>query len=372
MLKLFVENEVADNPTMKLRWCVDTETFNWLRDNKISHPQLLIVTRNQQSGREDRYLTGLRDIMYFVPFHGPGKNDVFATIVWDSEDKSAEDVFLRRDNGYYKNHVINSKGEMFADLDNTRDRAQKMVRVDKKLFPERPRDWDWVNLWFSSKPVDECACRRRRMLAYTVQPIAMALLYFVVSLIFSVAAIGSVLGMACIGRLPSDWSSLNPFEFGDFNPKDAYDWSYSRPKKSFFTKWYSFPLRPIFVLVFAAIAIIAGIKGNATYFWDVVLVGAEVFACLFVLYLLVGVIFVKPIASKRKALEAWLNKATAAYEKYQQAREQRSRDREYKRMLVLACTTVDKADPMVIPKEAHTARLAFSGVKRKVCRPYAS
>jgi hypothetical protein len=57
--------------------------------------------------------------------------------------------------------------------------AELKLRVPAEIFAPRPKSWlsrilwKWVNLWHDQEPVDECAYRRRMMIAFTVQPLVM-------------------------------------------------------------------------------------------------------------------------------------------------------------------------------------------------------
>lgn len=62
------------------------------------------------------------------------------------------------------------------------------VSVPREAFAPEPAEWEkkWVNHFFSKKPVDQCHFRRRRMFAYTVQPVLMTLqilVRFVITLV---------------------------------------------------------------------------------------------------------------------------------------------------------------------------------------------
>jgi len=53
--------------------------------------------------------------------------------------------------------------------------------VPEELFARKPETktsklvWKWANLWFDSDPIDECDYRRRKILAFTLQPPLMAI-----------------------------------------------------------------------------------------------------------------------------------------------------------------------------------------------------
>ncbi|MEK7565239.1 MAG: hypothetical protein AAB501_03320 [Patescibacteria group bacterium] len=72
--------------------------------------------------------------------------------------------------------------------------------VPEQLFAEKPRNrfenaiWSWVNLWFDGEPNDECDYRRRKIFAFTLQPI----IFLVASAIYaSIVFLGSLAVFFC-------------------------------------------------------------------------------------------------------------------------------------------------------------------------------
>ncbi len=51
------------------------------------------------------------------------------------------------------------------------------VDVPEELFAKKPWDWEWTNDYFDSLPSDQCAFRKRRLFAFTIQPIFVGVKY---------------------------------------------------------------------------------------------------------------------------------------------------------------------------------------------------
>ena len=365
MLQLFIENEVAENPTCKVRWCVDNNTINYFRDKGVAEPKVLLVVVKEVQGyappREHRYMAALTDLAMFVPFTKAGNNKIFATIVWDTPGgKSAETRFLSKDGYDYRTDVLTYDKKAIHKNDQLMyEYAELTVKVDEKLFPKLPADWDWVNLWFSTVSRDQCHHRKRRFLAYSIQPIAMALFFAAVGLYETIAGILCVIGMGCLGLYPGkeDWKYLVPYT-DSWNIKWAF-----QDYREFFTSWYSLPLRPVFLIAAAGIAVLVGVIINATYFWQVVGIGIGVFAAIFIAYVIAGKYAVKPMTKLVRSIDNFID-TLISFMKV------KAQERAFRKMVRTSCLFIDKTHPLDIPKEAKTVKLMFDGVKRNVCRPF--
>lgn len=362
MLQVFIENEVVNNPTCKVRWCVDNETINYFRDRKIAEPKILLIVVNQpdyETPREYRYIFPLTDLSRFIQVTRSGDHKIYATIVWDKVNgKSAETRFLSKDDYEYRTDVLSyDKKTFYKQSEFMYDYAELLVKVDKALFPKKPADWDWVNLWFNTVSRDQCHHRKRRFIAYSIQPIAMAILVSTTVLYETVFGLLTVIGMACIGFLPGNWKYLRPLS-------DFWSLKYAfSDKKEFFTKWYTMPLRPVFLLSVISFAVVWGIVSNATYFWQVVGYGISIFTVMFIVYVVLGKYAVKPVEKLTNAIDKM-------FDTFINFMKLKAQERAYKKMVRTSCLFIDKENPLNIPKEAKTTKLMFDGIKRNVCRPF--
>jgi hypothetical protein len=183
MLKLILGEEggIAQGATIPVRWCVDKETLEKINQKAVRNPYVLIVNvakNNYGDMRtKDRYLFPLDQALDYIQFTTPGKNILYATIVWSHDGKynTLWERFLKRDSGFYNTDVIDAdgnfifKGESYYNL----EFCEVEVTIPGELFAkERPR-WlkNWTNLWFTQGPRDECAFRKRMILAFTIQPV---------------------------------------------------------------------------------------------------------------------------------------------------------------------------------------------------------
>ncbi|PSO45742.1 MAG: hypothetical protein BRC25_01175, partial [Parcubacteria group bacterium SW_6_46_9] len=88
-LELIIEREVT-TPTIQIQWCVEPELVEFLSENEIEDPQLLIVKNPYNSRKEDRVLVPLDKMMDYIQLNTAGEVEIFATVVWPTGDNDFE------------------------------------------------------------------------------------------------------------------------------------------------------------------------------------------------------------------------------------------------------------------------------------------
>ena len=178
MLKLIIGEEgKTQSATVPVRWCVDKETLeNLVKIIEVLNPHILLVVVSDKK-EISRQLAPLDQLVEYIQFQRPGANKVFATIVWSDKKTEKErkknlwNRFLKKDDGDYSTTLIYN-GEFEKELLKSIEFAEVEVVIPKELFAKEPPAWEkrWVNMWFETRPKDQCQYRRRRILAYTIQP----------------------------------------------------------------------------------------------------------------------------------------------------------------------------------------------------------
>jgi hypothetical protein len=184
MLQLFVADTNVSSGTVAVSWCVNQEVLASLAKQGILDPQVVIITApvdNYIPAREYRKVVPLKDLMAYVEFKTAGPNRIWAFISRFGLD-STRDHMLTRSNGIYITDLLNYNGSEYSSY--TYDCYQKLLNaqpltvvVPLGVFAKEPPAWEkaWVNHWFRGRPDDQCDYRKRRLLAYTVQPIGIFL-----------------------------------------------------------------------------------------------------------------------------------------------------------------------------------------------------
>ncbi len=172
MLKLFIGDTNATSGSVAVSWCIDEEVINKFVNRRTINPMIILcVVPENSTSKEYRIAVPLKDMMAYVSFRRPGKNKIFAFIC----DDDCPRRWLNK-NSYYKYYynVLTYGGEDYCSTLNEYERAEPLeVDVPAECFAPEPPEWEkaWVNALFKYKPEDQCDFRRRRIFAYTLQPV---------------------------------------------------------------------------------------------------------------------------------------------------------------------------------------------------------
>ncbi len=228
MIRLFAENPGQANPNLALRWCVDKETLDELKEKGIKNPRLLLVVA-QHPGQWgvmeiERKLVPLDQAMEWLEFNRPGRYTIYATIVWDdgkSWDFEVGWLLMKDGSGSFKREIFDCDGKFSCTRhpsikEHSLDEGSLDVVVAEELFAKKPPAWLnwWVNLWFDAlnvpRPANQCFFRRRKwFIAFPIQPIPVFIWVLLKSLTRLVAALALVLcGMRGVSFKPV----IHPFD----------------------------------------------------------------------------------------------------------------------------------------------------------------
>lgn len=375
MLEIHVAETKVQSGAVRIRWCVGKETLQTLDRLGCREPHLLLITvpENGNGSTQVRQIVRLRDLMAYVEFRRAGKNTIHAIILHEGSEKWQRDQFLTWTNRRWNTDVLSSDSEpleryaRFSPEAGPADGRHASLTVDlpKECFAKEPPAWEkaWVNLWFSSYPLDQCSYRRRRLLAYTLQPIVMGAFYAVIAaLAYGVAWTAGILLTLC-GIRGFDYRLLYwPFAMKDggtinlgkltgswFLPKTSRRW----------VKFIAFPFTPIFPIT-AFLFLKFGSQlgwGSAIGYAFLSAIGLTAFVAVF------GMLLATIVTA--------VDKARTEHETVERAR-LASQPPWYLDDDLLACN--GGGGPMSLkdlPKERRSIRLLYLDLKAKVCRPFA-
>jgi hypothetical protein len=396
MLKLFIAEEEGriQSPSVPLRWCVDGDTLTMLREERnLANAQLLIV--NVVDGLEiSRHLAPLDDMMIYLPFYRAGENLILATIVCG--DKLTENFLKKRSKQYYP-CVLSCGGDKLIV---GREMAELEVIVPLEVFAKKPPDWKWTNLWFETKPKDQCHFRRRRFLAYTIQPICVAI-YLLAKLFIALTTIPFLLscGMRKIDFKPLfhlwNLDSSDIWYYVSFNPINSVFWNSNyekyRDRKS---RYYLIPFTPILCLpVLTYFYFFPPVPNTATVtvtVWDLIFATGKLAILISISF--IGLKFLGYLIGKIGCLQLnsldglieWLDKK--GQEKRERKRKKAKKEEEERlriereegvkieeELQVIVCTNkaIDFAPKLdALPLHKRTFSLKFLQTKAKVCKTF--
>ena len=341
-------------------WCLSPQ---WLEDHRIKDFYVLFSTYTPTPNGEMAEWRGyakLSDMMTYVAFLRPGVNRISARITCNEE---VVKNWMKRECGKWRDNVINfpkynyelekdKNGEWTYKIDccdsNWQDHLQ--VEIPGECFAPEPWEIEkvWVNWLWKYKSVDQCEFRKRRMFAYSIQPIIFLFL-MVVRIVFMLACLS-------VGLKGLKWGPI--FSPLNYNTGDiAFDVEGSH----FEVKKWKLPFSFVFVpaipmaLISAISLLVCG--GGSVLKWMLHIAIAALFipALVFLIvscnYIIENVKFGKRFGAAQEIIRA-------------------EQQRRYQEMMTCSNTKVIRklSD---LPKAQRTIRLRFLGVKSMVCRPFA-
>lgn len=360
MLKIFIDDKDVTSGSIPLSWCLDEEAINYYLEKKCPNPYIVIcVIPVSSSSKEKRFIAPIKDLMMYIPFSTKGKNKIFALVC---SSKSQAQSLVRRSeyNEYYRESIAyiaddGSCGYNTYITESFLNTAESLeVEVPAECFAPEPPEWEqaWVNNWFQYKPKDQCEYRRRRIFAYTLQPIA-----FAVNMIFRIVV--TLIALFVGSRNTTLQPLLHPLSNGIETVLNLIGNGtiFIGRGESTFKNYIRLLCAPFVVLPVVAFTI--GCVMGIIPIMKVLLILSVVFVIIFVSFLIVfGTSLIREIneyldrrASQIEANEYWyMNKDN---------------------MDLILCNGKDKPTKLKdIPKKNRTLKLKFFDLKSKVCRPF--
>jgi hypothetical protein len=165
---------------LPISWC-----FNKFGKSLITEEHRVIISAHPLVVTDDctRYETRTickpGETVGFISFNRPGKHRIFVYVTeyWpylkrrDGTGYSTTNLYF-----YYSSDGSEDPESLCVKAHGVYMSTSIDVDIPKECFASEPPEWEkgWVNFFFRHKSVDQCDYRKRRILAYTVQPIALS------------------------------------------------------------------------------------------------------------------------------------------------------------------------------------------------------
>jgi hypothetical protein len=391
-----LEHDVVTG-AIPITWCIGKELKEEIQDSVKDYSVLIItapLTPNESgsSKTEWRTIVPLKDMMAYVTFLRPGSNRIFVTLVSKQRfDSSDREHFLMRRGEKWREDVLSyvnqaENGELIVHSESgvsqySRAKAYCDIDMPKECFAKAPSKWlcKWVNLFWPEAPVDQCAFRKRALLAFSVQPPAvlvmgaMILAAVIGILAFRLLAALFLTLFACKGV---DWTPIyRPFGH-DVETVDV--WTNVRGSHLYFPKLpftmsYVFVVIP-FLLLSCSICYLFGIDLRYGFHMLLWFLGSAAIMLIFAVVFPLSVLALDWVLFDLLKL-TWLNDHWLF--RWMEYRENRTAEREAWQKLrarheaaLLACRMSNYKKVNDLPWRKRTLRLRFKGTKAKVCRPF--
>ena len=408
------EPKVANNPTVAVRWCLGRQESNWLLEKKIEQPYILIVVCYMDHNH-DVYLEPLDKLMTYITFRSSGRHQVLARIVWPQISAADEKrgglarsfaltnwkdhvhgldwihhVKFNHDQKVWRfwEHGDFGKSSPFTES----PECLSTIEVAKEYFAPAPSGWlwNWVNLWYRTRPRDPCQFRKRMILAFALQPLVECLLVIIKELCWLITLL--------FGWVIFGWRGMHPKVL--FAPwRHGFLDVYGRKQGSWWLEESCGLEKSRFVFLLHPLVLSA--EGYALhslsrylglgYFQTVIWLAQKTAMILwFVIgYLPVQVAFAALAVGwltaylLRKRLHKAVDENSPGYQErmrhlWEQQEERRRRHEaemvQYYNLLYksAACAVVPKSPSLEsLAQEKRTFHLRFLDLKAKVCRPFA-
>ncbi len=170
MLELIInEGEKGiKQPSIPIRWCLDKETLEKIKDK--NDPHILVVITNCGGIEIKRRLFSLNNAMGFIDFPRPNEYKIYATIVWAPPNKNPKHYFdrLKSDVLLFDNGKFQIEPDLHCEF------AEVEVEIPKEVFAKKPPEWmiKWAYLFKedSKLPENECQFRKDFLLSLFINP----------------------------------------------------------------------------------------------------------------------------------------------------------------------------------------------------------
>ncbi|OGN06950.1 MAG: hypothetical protein A3B86_03305 [Candidatus Yanofskybacteria bacterium RIFCSPHIGHO2_02_FULL_38_22b] len=375
MVRLFFENTNLPGPVAAVRWCVDRVDLDYLKEKGITDPFLaLIITKPREEKDSDgtvvyevvdHKVVPLDQAMEYLEFRSSGELRIFGQLVWCEYHKKRKlnqnklGEHIGKTSSYSFDYVIESME--FNNLTSGQlESGYADVTVPEGHFAKEPSAWEkwWVNFWYESKPKNQCQFRKRRMLAYTIQPLVVT----TYALIRSLLLLGQILIFMLVGARKIKYGAMfHPFSY------ELGEWEIVPDKRtSVFTKDVSGKERnPLFLMSIPLVQIILFVVSLLV--WKFIL---SEFVSLWVCFVALNVaLIIFVLIVETGVLDKLFPEETDEEMVVRRKREMEAIYAEYQDMICIGVSL--KADLSVLPPKRRTFHLKFQDFRRRVCLPFA-
>ncbi len=410
MMKLHVNETQNVDPTFPVRWCITPEERAELvqRNIPLSMTFVLIVVIDRKTLEREgefsfpviaQYVIPVEKGMTYITLPRSGKLCIYSQLIYGERFNIKRLFGARESNGTFRCSVFDEYKRLRESYHSSeKDLIERNVAVairgsdyrldvvvDPRFFAKKPwrlEDW-WVNLWFETPPRDQCHFRKRRLVAYTIQPPVMAVVF---AIMFSMKT-AIFLFRLMLGMRFNNWRVL--ILVHRYGTRDLWGPTFWSGGSFFFTDENGKIRYPIWwIWCPAVLMVLLGGVFLMSLFKPSMLVNNEVFVplllyafalgvCLsiFVLIahvLLKGAIAVAPYVGN--VLEDQLEKLAQRRREAEEAAERLRPillEKSYSSFVCPADEEPAEVSVRTLPRQQRTAKLYFQALKARVCRPYA-
>jgi hypothetical protein len=398
MLRLIAQETDSSDPVTPIRWCLTPDLISELKKRDFTHPHILLSVHN---GTKETFRTcvPLEQAMEYVEFNTAGQNTINAVILGTKNPKELR--YKIELHGGERMRLYDWNGDF--DPENTLDFwnlgarildnsvGSLGVNVEANFFAHEPAEWEkrWVNFWFETEARDQCQFRRRRMVAYSIQPGMVVVWLILTTLVRSIyAAVTLLLGIRGVNlrvilhpfdhKIDDVWQDpqhLTRFKEGYWSKYNNYFVTDDKGRKRPFGFWQLRPLN--FVTLGLVLAGLYYLPPTPAFLLWMVCKGVVFAGIPIVLFVvLASYLWVLAVGKIRKVSETFptmLGNLRARTEKRVEDLKAEIKNDEWIRYEPLLVDVTCGMVPMRVDVRSlsrPTVSLRFKAIKARVCRPY--
>ena len=412
-LELHIDSPKLQSSNLLVRWCLTPSGVEALLNKPQANAHVLLVVAaptGEFTHLEKRDIVPFTDGRAYIPALRSGENYLYAVLIElpknnTKETKRIHSLFYGRDNEHTVTFLESDGKSVYeyatqaycygipATRTDQTSIATLVVDVPKEVFAPEPKAWEkrWVNWAWRHKPEDQCAFRKRRLFAYSLQPLLFLAFGLMIALISSGILVARLLTVIFLfiafGVYGYDWKELvDPLTFVRdvaFLPtKEGFKSPFFREPLLQFTKRSIFAPLILCLAVLGAFGIGLGIRKliEISSWWYFGVLGGIPIGILILIFLgrrisgkeptrielVVGRSFhfiakcfrrLLPHSTKVKSQKLLTEESIQVYACPQAA--------------IPVADREGKPRTAYNPKRPKTVRLVYQDLKAKVCKPYA-
>lgn len=362
-------SRTLESSSVFVSWCVSADLAHKI---KVERTSLKIVRflfvhwpigKHEDSKHEKRQLIDPADSMATIAFDSPGVHRLAVLVVFGESEYKLKDEYLRLKKGAYETDVISSDESGTVLKWNSLGSGCVEVEVPDGLFARKPVDWDWVNAFFKEPPRDQCQLRRRRLFAYTLQPIIALVAGIITGIWGALRWLCSLITVAILLLCGVRGMSYEPLR----HPLDLWFidvWMDGNLKRTVFIPEIAGKKVPFLLVASPPVLLTASLISSFTT--DAPL-RSMAFAYEFGTFMAAAAVLFGIIT----AIALWWQGID--WDAVKAKRRIQEREQMEEEMRVLVCTAGPRiADPWQLPFRPKTFRFYAAALKQKVCRGFAA
>ncbi|MEK7630175.1 MAG: hypothetical protein AAB432_02205 [Patescibacteria group bacterium] len=390
-------SNILDTATVPVEWHFSDELIEKkpryiliCEHNDISFNEFKEII-NYYHGR--RHTFPVEDLVGYIQLCRPGQHHFIAIVFCGDKETALKNVrlYIKKDEDSYYDMSINYGMVGKSVKENSENTFSAAVAVEfevpAELFAEKPKTvfgqfiWDWVNRWFKRPPIDQCAYRKRKLFAFTLQPPLLIIGRLIIGLIGTFYTLIGSSFLLFLGYQPipvfknilNSWIDIDNSEMNLYRFGSEFSWRKWGNEKTM----RHIPILAVPYIFLSLSLVVAGITTYIIQNLGVVSFVVVSMAFIFVLFLLLFFIMKKIMTKewKEKREQRAIEKLT---ERNRMKTEQiLTEDRVYfenlRANISLENIPLSVDVKKILPKVNIKTRfqLSFWGMKAKVCRPFA-